>query len=60
MVQLLLLVLDRPRQHPPKCDFVAVRQEVGAYAVDCAGLLISSAMYTDFDKLQEIRRISFT
>lgn len=53
-------MLDRSRQHPPKCDFVAVREEVGTYAVDHAGLLISKAMYTDFDKLQEFRRISFT
>ena len=59
MVLLLLLMLDRSRQHPPKCDFVAVREEVGTYAVDSAGLLISNAMCTDFDKLQEFRRISF-
>jgi len=51
MVLLLLVMLDRSRQHPHKYDFVAVREEVGTYAVDCVGLLISNAMYTDFDKL---------
>lgn len=60
MVLLLLLMLERSRQHPPKCDFVAVREEVSTYAVDRAGLLISNAMHTDFDKLQEFWMISFT
>lgn len=60
MVLLLLLLLDRSGQHPPKCDFVAGRKEVGTYAIDRAGLLISNAIYTDVDKLQEFRRISFT
>lgn len=59
MALLLLFMLDRSRQHPPKCDFVAVREEAGSYAVDHAGLLISNSMYTDVDKLQEFRRISF-
>lgn len=51
MVLVLLLKVDRFRQHPPECYFVAVRQDIGTYAVDCAGLLISNAVYTDFDKL---------
>lgn len=40
MVLLLLLMLDRSRQQPSKCDFVAAREEAGSYAVDHAGLLI--------------------
>lgn len=46
-----MVMLDRSRQHSPKSDFVALRQEEGTQAVDPAGLLISNTMYTAFDKL---------